>query len=86
MTIKVAAVQAAPVAFDLSKSLDELDKWISQASRNDARLVVLPEAFLCGYPRGLDFVIGSRTPESRQWYGRYVRVSVRCAMWITSTG
>jgi len=46
------------------------------ARENGAEIVVLPEAFLSAYPRHLDFRIGSRTPESREWYGRYVRVSL----------
>lgn len=38
-------------------------------------MVVLPEAFLGGYPRGMGFEIGRRTGEQREWFGRYVKVS-----------
>ena len=36
------------------------------AAARGARLVLFPEAFLCGYPKGEDFGarVGSRTPEA----------------------
>lgn len=40
--VKVAAVQAAPVAFDLDKSLDKLEKLSVEAHRAGADLVVFP--------------------------------------------
>ncbi|KAL1406903.1 Nitrilase [Vanrija albida] len=75
--VRVAAIQAAPVAYDLHKSLHKLRSLVFAARDNGAELVVLPEAFLSAYPRHLDFRIGSRTQENREWYGRYVRSSVK---------
>ncbi|RSH80433.1 uncharacterized protein EHS24_009012 [Apiotrichum porosum] len=75
--VRVAAVQAAPVAYDLFKSLHKLRSLVFAARENGAEIVVLPEAFLSAYPRHLDFRIGSRTQESREWYGRYVKSSVK---------
>jgi nitrilase len=40
--VKVAAVQAAPVSFDLDKSLDKLGKLTAEAARGGADLVVFP--------------------------------------------
>lgn len=76
--VRVALVQAAPVAFDLDKTLDKLQSLTSDAARQGAQLVLFPEAFVSGYPRGLDFgaVIGSRTDEGREWYRRYWASSV----------
>ena len=73
-TVKVAAVQAASVAFDLPASLDKLEKLVVEAKQQGAQLVVFPEAFLSAYPRYLDFVIGTRTEENREWFRRYVEV------------
>ena len=72
-TVRVALVQAAPVAFDLVQTLDKLQFLTTDAARQGAQLVLFPEAFVSGYPRGLDFgaVIGSRTAEGREWYRRY---------------
>ena len=55
----VAVVQAASVAFDLERSLAKAQSLAADAARKGARLVLFPEAFLPGYPRGLDF--GDRT-------------------------
>jgi predicted amidohydrolase len=76
--IKVAAVQAAPHAFDLHKSLDKLAALTADAAKQGAKLVVFPEAFLTGYPRHLGFKIGSRSEEDREWYTKYVTVSMAC--------
>ncbi|GKT65646.1 carbon-nitrogen hydrolase [Colletotrichum tofieldiae] len=63
--VKVAAVQAAPVSFDLEKSLQKLSKLTEEAAAAGADLVVFPitgnlllwllliehrEAFLSAYP------------------------------------
>jgi predicted amidohydrolase len=41
-TLRVAAVQAAPVAFDLKLSLDKLQKLTREAALAGAELVVFP--------------------------------------------
>jgi nitrilase len=71
--VRVAVVQAASAGFDRDRSLAKLDTFTREAAREGARLVVFPEAFVGGYPRGLDFgaVVGSRTTEGREWYRRY---------------
>jgi nitrilase len=40
--VKVAAVQAAPVGFDLNKSLIKLSELTAEASQAGADLVVFP--------------------------------------------
>lgn len=73
--IRVAAVQAAPIAYDLPASLAKFKILLADAKKQGAQLVVFPEAFLSAYPRNLDFKIGARTQENRDWYARYLRVS-----------
>lgn len=75
---KVAVVQAAPIAFDLERSLEKAQSLAAEAAGKGARLVVFPEAFLSAYPRGLDFgaVIGSRSEEGRRDFQRYWESSV----------
>ncbi len=77
-TVTVAAVQAASVVFDLDASLAKLADLTHDAAAGGAELIVFPEAFLSGYPRGLTFgsAIGSRTEEGREWYARYWESSV----------
>ncbi len=47
--------------------------FIREAGANGADLVLLPEAFIPGYPRGLGFgmVVGNRSPEGRSLWTRY---------------
>lgn len=76
--IRVAAVQAASVLFDQSATVDKACDLIHEAASRGAQLVLLPEAFIPGYPRGLSFgmVVGSRSPEGRSLWQRYWENSV----------
>jgi predicted amidohydrolase len=74
-TVKVAAVQAAPVGYDLSGTLDKVKRLVQEAKQGGAQLVVLPEALLSAYPRHTGgYYVGSRSEEQREWFARYVRV------------
>ncbi|MEI6777613.1 MAG: nitrilase-related carbon-nitrogen hydrolase [Chloroflexales bacterium] len=70
---RAAVVQAAPVAFDRDASLARALHLIAEAAAQGAQLVVFPEAFLSGYPKGLDFGarVGMRSPEGRDLFRRY---------------
>jgi nitrilase len=76
--VKVAVVQAAPVAFDRERTLEKVSTLTGEAARIGAKLVLFPEAFVSAYPRGLDFgaVVGSRTEEGREDFRRYWESSV----------
>jgi len=75
---KVAVVQASSVIFDLDRSLAKAQKLATDAASQGAKLVVFPEAFLSGYPRGMDFgaIVGSRSEEGREDFRRYWESSV----------
>jgi nitrilase len=77
-TVRVAVVQAAPVAFDREFTLAKVRQLTTDAASRGAKLVVFPEAFVSAYPRGMSFgaVVGDRTPEGREWYRRYWDSSV----------
>jgi nitrilase len=76
--IRAAVVQAAPVAFDRERTLDRVARLTAEAAAGGAQLVVFPEAFVSGYPKGSDFgaVVGHRSPEGREWFRRYHDSSV----------
>lgn len=78
MKVRAAAVQAASVAFNSDASLDKLVRLARQAAGGGAHLVVFPEVFLSGYPRGLSFgaTIGNRTAEGRDEFLRYFQGSI----------
>ena len=73
MRVQAAVVQAAPIGFDREQTLDKLDRLIVESARGGAQLAVFPEAFVPGYPKGIDFgtVVGQRTPEGRDQFRRY---------------
>ena len=78
MIFKVAVVQDAPVVFNLDRTLVKVENITTKASKNGAKLVVFPEAFISSYPKGLDFgaKIGSRTKKGREEYLRYYNSSL----------
>jgi nitrilase len=71
--IKVAVVQAGSLPFEREASLVKAEQFLAQAAEAGARLVVFPEAFIGGYPKGADFGarVGSRSPEGRKLFRRY---------------
>ncbi|WP_435020052.1 carbon-nitrogen hydrolase family protein [Tundrisphaera sp. TA3] len=76
--VRAAVVQAAPVAFDRDATLARVGDLAREAAGRGAKLFVFPEAFVPGYPRGLDFGarVGSRTDGGREWFRRYHAGSV----------
>src|SRR6202000_608082 len=68
-----ACVQAAPVYFDTAKTLEKVRSLAADAANKGAKIVLFPEAFVGGYPRGANFgaVLGSRTAEGRDQFGMY---------------
>lgn len=76
--VRVAVVQAAPALFDREATLSRASSLIREAASQGAQLVLLPEAFIPGYPRGLSFgmVVGSRSAEGRALWQRYWENSI----------
>jgi len=72
-TIKAAVIQAGSRVFDTPRSMEKARAWCAEAAAAGAKLVVFPEAFLGGYPKGIDFGarVGSRSPEGRDDFRRY---------------
>lgn len=71
--VRASVIQAAPVPFDRKRTLEKVRALAADAARDGARLMVFPEAFVSGYPKGLDFGsrVGSRTPQGREDFRRY---------------
>jgi nitrilase len=74
----VAVVQAAPSLFDPPETLRRFDVLLARATAEHAELVVFPEAFVGGYPKGATFgaTVGARTAEGRALFARYRRSAV----------
>lgn len=78
LSTKIAVVQAAPVLFDVAKSIKKVETLTKKAAANGAKLVLFPETFISVYPRGLSFgtVVGSRSKEGRATWLRYVESAI----------
>jgi nitrilase len=70
---RAAVVQAGSVVFDVQRTLDKLADLAADAARQGAQVAVFPEAFVSGYPKGLDFGarVGLRSAEGREQFRRY---------------
>uniref|UniRef100_UPI001B5BDB0A nitrilase-related carbon-nitrogen hydrolase n=1 Tax=Amaricoccus sp. TaxID=1872485 RepID=UPI001B5BDB0A len=73
-----SCVQAAPVAYDVARTLEKVADLTADAARSGASLVVFPEAFVSAYPRGSSFgsVIGARSEQGREEFRRYHASSI----------
>ncbi len=71
--VRVAVVQDCPVPFDLAGTIAEVERLTAKAAQTGAKLIVFPEAFVSGYPKGLDFGarVGMRSPQGREVFRRY---------------
>jgi nitrilase len=74
----VAVVQAGSCLFDTQRTLDKARNYCQQAAEAGARLAVLPEAFLGGYPKKIDFGarVGSRSAAGRDDFRRYWEAAI----------
>jgi nitrilase len=72
-SFRASVVQASPIPFQTGRTLEKLASLTADASRDGAQLVVFPEAFVGGYPKGMQFgtSLGIRTPEGRDEFRRY---------------
>lgn len=75
---KVAIVQESPVFFNKEETLNKVEKLVLKYAQQGCNLIVFPESFVPGYPRGFDFgtVVGSRKPVGRELYAEYYNQSI----------
>ncbi len=68
-----AVVQTASIAFDPVRTVEKLGDFANKAAAQGAKVVVFPEAFVGGYPKGLDFGarVGSRSAAGRESFRVY---------------
>ncbi len=68
-----AVVQASSVLFDTPATLEKLGDLAFDAAGQGANLALFPEAFIGGYPKGMDFGarLGGRTPAGRDDFLAY---------------
>ncbi|MCE1252177.1 MAG: nitrilase [Anaerolineae bacterium] len=75
---RVAVVQAGTSMFDTPKTLERMRAHCEELRRQDVQLAVFPEAYIGGYPKGLDFGarVGTRSPAGREDFRRYFEAAI----------
>lgn len=70
---RASVIQAAPVFFNKAQTLEKIHTLARQAAKEQASLILFPEVFVPGYPRGLIFGtrVGGRTAEGRDMFLSY---------------
>lgn len=77
-TVAVAVVQAASVPLDTDACIDKAIRLIGEAAATGAKLIVFPEAFITGYPKGLTYgtVVGARDAAGREEFRLYIDAAI----------
>ncbi|MEM9361783.1 MAG: carbon-nitrogen hydrolase family protein [Bacteroidota bacterium] len=78
MKVKVALIQESPVFFDKKKTLEKVADLTKKYAEEGCQLIVFPESFVPGYPRGFSFgaTVGKRTDAGKQLYTHYYENSI----------
>jgi len=73
MNVKVGVVQDSPVFFNKTKTLEKIKVLTTKYAASGCELLVFPESFIPGYPRGFSFgaKVGNRTDHGRVLYQEY---------------
>lgn len=77
-SVKAAVVQAGAVPFDTKACVDKAVRLIGEAAAAGARVILFPEAFVTGYPKGLNYglVVGARDPVGREEFRLYLEAAI----------
>ncbi|WP_394748680.1 carbon-nitrogen hydrolase family protein [Spongiimicrobium salis] len=78
MKVKVGLVQESPVFFDKEESLKKTEVLVKKYAAEGCELLVFPESFIPGYPRGFTFGanIGRRSDSGKALYAEYYNNSI----------
>jgi nitrilase len=77
-TVRVAVVQAGSVPFDAEAAIDKAIRLIGEAAAAGVKVIVFPEAFITGYPKGLNYglVVGARDAAGREEFRLYLDATI----------
>lgn len=75
---KVAAVQVGSEVMDKEKGVQKAVEYIEEASQNNAKIIVFPEAFIPAYPKAMSFgtVVGNRSQQGREDFRLYLKNAI----------
>src|SRR5215510_7164520 len=77
-SVRVAVVQAGAVPFDTDACVAKAIRLIGEAAAGGAKVIVFPEAFIPGYPKGLNYglVVGARDAAGREEFRLYLDAAI----------
>lgn len=77
-SVRAAVVQAAAIPFNSDACVDKAVQLIADAAATGSRVVVFPEAFIGGYPKGLSYglVVGARDSAGREEFRRCLESAI----------
>ncbi len=77
MKVKVGVIQESSVFFDKEACLQKVAELTAEYASQGCELLVFPESFIPGYPRGFTFgtSVGKRTQDGRELYLEYAKQS-----------
>lgn len=77
-SVRTAVVQAGAVPFDSEACVDKAIRLIAEASGMGAKVIVFPEAFIAGYPKGVNYglAVGARDPVGREEFRLYLESAI----------
>ncbi|MEP6495400.1 MAG: carbon-nitrogen hydrolase family protein [bacterium] len=77
-SVIVAVVQAGSMPFDTEACVDKAVRLIGDAAATGAKVILFPEAFIPGYPKGLNYglVVGARDAAGREEFRIYLEAAI----------
>jgi nitrilase len=77
-SVQVAVVQAGAVPFEAEACVDKGVRLIGEAAATGAKVILFPEAFIGGYPKGLNYglVVGARDPVGREEFRLHLESAI----------
>ncbi|KAK8952394.1 Bifunctional nitrilase/nitrile hydratase NIT4B [Platanthera zijinensis] len=72
-TVRATVIQASTIFYDTPATLDKAERLVAEAASFGSQLVVFPEAFIGGYPRGSTFgvTVGIRSAKGTEDFRKY---------------
>jgi nitrilase len=76
--VRAVVAQTGSFLFDTDRTMSHFEHWGQLAGEHHPDLLVFPEAFIGGYPKGLDFGarVGTRSVEGRRGFERYFNSAI----------
>ena len=77
-TLRAAVVQASAVPFNTEACVDKAVRLIGEAAGLGAKVILFPEAFITGYPKGLNYglAVGARDAAGRDEFRLYFDAAI----------